>query len=211
MSWRYVNISLLVITGCFPTLSKAETVTESWMRQAGISCGGGMSVAVQGEIDAAIIKRLKIGSIDGNGTYQKSEAELLLNQFEQEEKSETYTNYINCLITLMNMASLNSGLPPKEVVLRSPVAIASLETIKRGQRFLMVPGESIAIKDHTLIFTVSSISSNRVNYNWSNSESGKNISANRKQAELIKLGEQCTLIPYKIEEDEKQVSFLSNC
>jgi hypothetical protein len=211
MSWRFVNLSLLVMAACLPTFSRAEIVTESWMRQAGISCGGGMSVAAQGEIDAAVIKRLKIGSIDGSGSYQKSEAESLLNQFKQEEKSESYTNYINCLISLMNMASQNSGLPPKEVVLSSPVAVASLETIKRGQRFVLTPGDTIAVKDHALIFTVNSIHNNQVTYTWSNSESGKDGSTVTTQAQLIKLGEQCSLVPYKIDKDAKQVSFLSNC
>lgn len=211
MSWRFLNLPLLVMMSCFPAFARAEIVTESWMRQAGISCGGGMSVAVQGEIDAAVIRRLKIGSIDGKGTFQKSEAESLLNQFKQEEKSESYTNYINCLISLMNMASQNSGLPPKEVVLSSPVAIASLETIKRGQRFIMVPGDTIAIKDHAIIFTVNSVSKNQVKYTWSNSESGKGNSTYNFQAQLIKLGDQCSLVPYKVDDDAKQVSFLSNC
>ena len=211
MSRIFVKLLMLVMATSISSYIQAEIVTESWMRQAGISCGGGLSVSVQGEIDAAVIRRLKIGSIGGDGSYQKSEAESLLNQFKQEEKSDTYTNYINCLISLMNMASQNSGLPPKEVVLSSPISIASLETIKRGQRFVMVPGDTIALNNHAQIFTVESVGTNQVNYTWSNSETGKGVSSAASQARIIKLGDQCSVVPYKIDSDAKQVSFLSNC
>ena len=142
--------------------ASANTVTESWLRQAGISCGGGLSVAAQGEIDAAVLKRLKVGSLHGEGKYQISEAESLLDQFQKEEKRQTYKDYVNCLKTIMSMAIETTNLPPKDVTLDSSVAVASLETVRRGQRFVMIPTDTLAIKDYSIIFTVTGISGTSV-------------------------------------------------
>lgn len=211
MKWRFPSVVSVIALLFASAISHAEIVTESWMRQAGISCGGGMSVSAQGELDAAVLRRLKVASIDGSGNFQMAKAESLLNQFKEEEKKESYTNYINCLITLMNMASNTSGLPPKEVVLNSPIAVASLETIQRGQRFVMSPGDTIAVKDHSLIFTLNKINKTIVYFTWSNSESGKGNTTAINQAQLINLGEACSLVPYKVEAEKDTASFLSNC
>lgn len=209
MSWsKVLNFFVLVFVA---VNASANTVTESWLRQAGISCGGGLSVAAQGEIDAAVLKRLRVGSVQGEGKYQISEAESLLDQFQKEEKRETYKDYVNCLKTIMSMAIETANLPPKDVALDSSVAIASLETVRRGQRFVMIPTDTLAIKDYSIIFTVTKISETRVSFIWSNSETGKDSSGSGRQAELIKIGKDCTLIPYKVDGEKKQVSFLSNC
>ncbi len=206
-----MKIVFFVLIGSISGSGYAEIVTESWLRQAGISCGGGLSVEMQGEIDAAVLKRLKIGSAKAEGSYQLSEAESLLNQFKSEEKRATYVNYITCLTTLMNMASSASTLPPRDIVLSSPIAIATLETVKRGQRFVLTPGDTIAINDHSIIFSVDKIKGRLVYFTWSNSESGKQSSTYASQSKLITIQENCTLVPYKIEEEDNQVSFLANC
>ena len=194
------------------------TVTESWLRQAGISCGGGLSVALQGEIDAAVLSRLKLGSATTEGTYQKSTTETLLKQFQQEEKRETYISYINCVMTLMDMASNTSQLPSREVELTSPISVASLETIKRGQRFVMTPGDTVAIRDHSLMFSLNKITGEmqkpnmRIYFNWSNSETGlAQANKNRMQSQIIKFEEKCSVVAYKIDVKNNQTSFISNC
>ena len=118
----YKRILVILIFFGFVSNVSAEVVTESWLRQAGISCGGGLSVDVEGEIGATVLRRLKVGSIDGEGKYQLSEAESLLRQFQKEEKRQTYVDYVNCLITLMGLASSTSQLPSKDVVLDSSIA-----------------------------------------------------------------------------------------
>lgn len=198
--------------------TQAATVTESWLRQAGISCGGGLSVEMQGEIDAAVIRRLKIVSIDGEGQYSQSDTEKLLKQFQKEEKRQTYVDYINCLMTLMTMASGTSQLPPREIVLNSSIAVASLETIKRGQRFVMVPGDTVAIKNHGIIFTVESVvkkgAHNTVYFSWSNSnpKAKKSTSSDYQyQAKMIEIEKACVVVPYKADPEKQQVSLISNC
>ena len=191
----------------------AETVTESWLRQAGISCGGGLSVEAQGKIDAALLKRLRLGSVNANGSYQFSQTESLLKQFRSEEKRDTYGAYVECLVTLMKMAANASGLPPEKVILNSPIAVAPLETVQRNQRFVMKVGDVVAVKNYAITLTINKITNTSVYYTWSNSETNVSGTTNRSQSQLIKLGEQCTLVPYKIEGSGKspQVSFLSNC
>jgi hypothetical protein len=204
-----------ILLGCFTATGHTQTVTESWLRQAGISCGGGLSMELQGEIDATLLRRFNVIKIQGDGAFQRSEAEALLNQFKQEEKRQTYVDYVNCLLSLMNMATTTSQLPPREVVLNSSIAVASLETVKRGQRFVMAPGDTIAVKDHSLVFTVNGISKRGnlrfVEYIWSNSETGKMESKNVTQSTLITLGNKCSLVPYQIDVDGNRVSLLSNC
>ena len=215
---RKAHYLLWFILFCASINGYSATVTESWLRQAGISCGGGLSVELQGQIDAAVIRRLKIGSILGKGKYQISDTENLLKQFQQEEKRDSYIEYVNCLITLMEMAANTSQLPAREVLLNSPIAVASIETIKRGQRFVMIPGDSVAIKSHALTFTVNLITGNiknnniRVYFNWSNSETGQGQNnAYRLQSQLIRFEDKCALVPYKIDPKDQQVSFISNC
>ena len=209
------QILSFVLFSFLATTAHAQTVTESWLRQAGISCGGGLTVELQGEIDAAVLRRLRIAGIEGEGKFQRSEAETLLKQFQKEEKRQTYVDYLNCLLTLMNIATATSQLPPRDVVLDSPIAVASLETVKRGQRFVMVPGDTVAINDHSQVFTVNKVNEQRgrryVHFNWSNSESGDRASKYVSQSDLIVLGDKCIVVPYQIDVENEQVSFLSNC
>jgi hypothetical protein len=213
-----IGVVIFCALGFIATSGRAELVTESWMRQAGISCGGGLSMELQGELDIAVLKRLKMGNVSGNGSYQISQAETLLKQFQQEEKRQVYRDYANCLLTLMNMASNTSQLPPRDVLLTGPIAAAPLGIVKRGQRFVMAPTDSVAIKDLAIILSVNSItegagnSGDIVTVTWSNSETGKSGRGTpRGQSQVILLGENCTLIPYKIDAKGKQASFLSNC
>lgn len=211
-----IKFLLMFVLGVFSLTASGEVVTESWLQTAGISCGGGLKVEVQGEIDAAIFKRLKVGSVDGKGRYKQSEVESLLTQFKKEEKRDAYRNYVTCLLTLMDMASSNSQLPAREVVLNSPVAVSPLETIKRGQRFVMIPEDTVAIKNYSIIFTLNSVINNHsviyIYYTWSNSETGKELKNQYvRQAEIINIGEKCSLVPYKIDAKNQQASFLSNC
>ena len=210
-----MRILSFVLFSFLTATAHAQTVTESWLRQAGISCGGGLAVELQGEIDAAVLRRLRVAGIEGEGKFQRSEAETLLKQFQKEEKRQTYVDYVNCLLTLMNIATATSQLPPRDVVLDSPIAVASLETVKRGQRFVMVPGDTVAIKNHSQIFTVNKVNEAHgrryVHFNWSNSESGARANKYEQQSSLIELGDKCTIVPYKIDVENEQVSFLSNC
>ena len=213
---RIIVFIYLVSMAFLPNPSRAQAVTESWLSQAGISCGGGLTVELQGEIDAAVLRRLKVASIEGDGKYQRSETETLLNQFKDEEKRDTYVDYVNCLLQVMSLATSTSNLPPKDVVLDSAIAVAPLETVKRGQRFVMVPSDTIAVMNHSLLFTVDGAEDYQerkiVYYSWSNSETGESESKSYTyQSQLIKLSEECSLTPYKIDVDELQVSFLSNC
>jgi hypothetical protein len=211
----HIKTIAFILICCFAANGHTQVVTESWMRQAGISCGGGLSMEVQGEIDAMIISRLRVGKVQADGKFQMSEAQTLLKQFQQEEKQQIYVNYTNCLMALMNSATATSQLPPRDVVLNSSIAVASLETVKRGQRFVMTPGDTVAIKDHTLILTVNRVRTRGnlrfVDYTWSNSETGEGRSKFSTQSTIISLGKKCSLVPYQIDVDNEQVSLLSNC
>jgi len=208
---------VLVFCSIFvPLVVQAQSVTESWLRQAGISCGGGLGLEVQGELDASVFRKLKFIDAQGEGTYQQSDTEKLLRQFAEEEKSQTYVNYVNCLLNVMGVATAASSLPTREVVLDSPIAVAPLETIRRGQRFTMMPGETIAVYDLSIIFTLDGTEEYRgqniMYFSWSNSETGEGQSKSYvAQSQLVKIREKCTLTPYQIDLETKMVSFISNC
>lgn len=193
------------------TAVSAQTVQESWLRQAGITCGGGQSIDVEGQLDVAILKRLKIASGGGEGSYNASELRSLLEQFRDLEKSAIYKNYITCLLATMEMATNATGLPAREVVLESPIAVDPLEVVKRGQRVALSPGDSIAVGSMAVIFSVSEIFKGRVNYTWSNSETGKWDSYYADQAQVIEINNNCRVVPYQINLDSNQVSFFINC
>ena len=210
-----LKIILLCVQIIIVSKISAQTVTESWLRQAGITCGSGLSVEMQGELGAAIFRRLKAGTIEGGGSFSKSHTETLLNQFKQDEKREAYVHYINCLTSIMNSATNASGLPPKEVVLDSPIAVANLEAVKRGQRFVLVPGDTIAVRDYSLIFTLQRMRDYQnkayIYFTWSNSHTEQQATSHVYQSQLIKFEEKCNITPYKVDVENNQVSFLSNC
>ena len=167
-------------------------------------------------MDATVLRIFGVAEAEGSGRYQQSDAARLLNQFKEEEKRQTYVDYVNCLLKLMGIATETSGLPPREVVLDSPVAVASLETVRRGQRFVLAPGETVAVFDHGTIFTVDDVDTYQdrriVYFSWSNSETGQSGSKDYVyQSQLVDLGEKCSLTPYQIDVEGAQVSFLSNC
>ena len=193
--------------------ASAQTVQESWLRQAGITCGGGQSVDIEGQLDVAILKRLRVAGGSGEGSFNASELKTLLEQFRDVEKSAIYKNYITCLLTTMEMATNASGLPPRDVVLESPVAVDPLEVVKRGQRVALAPGDSVAIGSMAIIFSVSGIGNDgtTVSYSWSNSETGRNSSSMAYQANAIEIADKCVVVPYKINAETLQVSFLVNC
>ena len=194
-------------------LASAQIVQESWLRQAGITCGGGQSYDVEGQLDVAILKRLRVAGGGGEGSFNAVELKMLLEQFRDVEKSAIYKNYITCLLTTMDMAANASGLPPRDVILESSVVVDPLEVVKRGQRVALTPGDSIAVGSLAVIFSISRISTDggAVSYNWSNSETGKSISSYVYQAGVIEIGEKCFLVPYKINKEIQQVSLLVNC
>ena len=210
-----LKIILLCVQIIIVSKVSAQTVTESWLRQAGITCGAGLSVEMQGELGAAIFRRLKAGTIEGGGSFSKSHTEALLNQFKEDETREAYINYINCLTSIMNSATNTSSLPPKDVVLDSPIAVANLEAVKRGQRFVLLPGDSIAVKDYSLIFTLQYMRDYQkksfIYFTWSNSQTEQQATSHVYQSQLIKFGEKCNITPYKVDVENNQVSFLSNC
>ncbi|MEP2027222.1 MAG: hypothetical protein ABJI96_00790 [Paracoccaceae bacterium] len=211
-------ISLLTILSYLfsPASSFAQSVDVSWLKQAGISCGGGLGVEVQGEIESALIKRLAIGGIGGEGSYSQSDVETLLSQFRGQQKQPVYQDYLTCLITLMQTATTASGLPPKEVELSSPISVDPLDVVQRGQRFSMAPGDVVAVRDMSLIFTVDKLSSNAngtyLHFTWSNSQTLEGQTRTYVlQASPIKLGESCVIVPYKINTEANSASLLSNC
>jgi hypothetical protein len=193
--------------------ASAQTVQESWLRQAGITCGGGQSIDIEGQLDVAILQRLRVAGGSGEGSFNAAELKTLLEQFRDVEKSAIYKNYITCLLTTMDMAMNASGLPPRDVVLESPVAVDMLEVVTRGQRVALAPGDSIAVGSMAVIFSISTIHSDgdSFSYSWSNSETGRSVGSEAQQAKAIKIADGCVLVPYKINKVTSQVSFLVNC
>lgn len=129
-------------------VAEAQTVSESWLRLAASVCGGetlDLNADVEGNFSSLLIKRLSAVEGEAQATYNFSSVEALLDQFEKEDRSDEARAYRECLLTLVNSAVVSSGLPPREVKLDSPVAVAPLETVRRGQRFVMEPGDTVAV------------------------------------------------------------------
>ncbi|MEO1532238.1 MAG: hypothetical protein AAFU72_08715 [Pseudomonadota bacterium] len=199
-------------------VAEAQTVSESWLRLAASVCGGetlDLNADVEGNFSSLLLKRLSAVEGEAQATYNFSSVEALLDQFEKEDRSDEARAYRECLLTLVNSAVASSGLPPREVKLDSPVAVAKLDTVRRGQQFVMVPGDAVAVKNLATIFTLDSMRSlnkkPRVSFTWSNSETGEGKSASQYQGAIISLGTDCRLVPFKIDLESSQASFISNC
>lgn len=207
---RYsIAIVFLLSAGSY---SYAQTVEESWLRQAGITCGGGQSIDVEGQLDFAVISRLRAATGTTEGSYNAAELKALLEQFRETEKSSVYKNYIQCLLTTMQMATNASGLPPREVKLESPIVVDPLQVVKRGQRVALSEGESIAVGSLAIILSVHDVTSNnRLHYQWSNSQNGETERMRAKNGAPIKIREDCIVVPYKMDKVKGTVSLIVNC
>ena len=168
------NLTVTVMLCSLVVSSNAlsQTVKEEWLRQAGITCGGGQSVDVEGNFDAAILKKLRAASVEGSGSYNAAELKALLEQFGENEKSATYQNYIKCLLTVMDIATSASDLPRAKVVLDGPAAPAEMLVVKHGQKFTMKEGDTVAVLDARIVLTLNQVEETYIGYAWSNSESG---------------------------------------
>lgn len=211
--WGYVAVYMLVL---YPSVVSAQTVSESWLRVATSACGGGVSAQASGDLEAGIFRRLRAVSADVNGIYNLADINTLLEQFDVADRSSEARSYRECLLNLMQMASQSSDLPPREIRLDSPVSVSPLETIRRGQRFVMVPHDAVAISNPSIIFNLDNITSDSskmpyIDFKWSNSETGDQQTAYAYQGQLIKLFDKCSITPFKLDVENAQASFLSNC
>ncbi|MCT4555452.1 MAG: hypothetical protein N4A53_12255 [Pelagimonas sp.] len=197
------------------TSALGQSVEMSWLQQAGVVCGGGLTIEARGDFEAAFSKRLKLADVGSEGTFKQSDVEKLLGQFGEEAKEPIYRSYVECVLNLMAVANSTSSLPPPDITLQAPVTVAPLEAIKRGQRFVLAPNDVAAIKDYSQIFTVNAVGDDGrpyVYFTWSNSVSGQGVDhVYARQGTSIVMGEQCSVIPYKIDIENSQVSFLSSC
>ncbi|MEM9204846.1 MAG: hypothetical protein AAGA88_00830 [Pseudomonadota bacterium] len=211
------GLTLSLTLGLSTHKAHAVTITESWLSQAGISCGGGSSETVKGELQAALIQRLRVVSGETEGSYTREDVENLLNQFGSDEKFAVLKNHTECILTLADIATRNSDLPPRDVKLVSPFVSAPLTVVRRGDEFPLKAGDTVAVGDKSLIFTLNSVSKKGespayIYFAWSNSETlASQSNTYVYQAQPIKLGEQCVLVPFLINADAAQASFISNC
>jgi hypothetical protein len=202
-----------------PAIAAAQSVSENWLRQAGITCGGGQSEETRSELESALLSQLEVLSESNAKTYKTEDVTMLLNQFSEQGRTDAYKAYSECVTEIMKLAlasASNSGaLPVRDIVLESPNVPAGLEVAKRGDRLILKPGESVAINDYSLIFTFREFYQNdpsEIVYGWSNSESGQGESNNvSKQGNNIIMGEKCVIVPYKIDAEVGVVSVIVNC
>ena len=210
------NLLTAIFIVASTSVATAQTVDLPWLQQAGVACGGGLNVEAQGGIESALLKRLTVVNVGAEGTYQQSDVEKLLDQFKQEERNQIYTNYVECLLTLMATASSASNLLPKEIKLTSQVAVAALDILQRGQRTVLKVGDVVSINDHSKIISITTVNylssgSPYVDFVWSDSQVGKDDSERLGQGQLLNWGEGCSVAFYKIDVEEKTVSILNNC
>ncbi|WP_425418785.1 hypothetical protein [Oricola indica] len=158
---------------------------------------------------------MRIAGGSGEGSFNAVELEQLLRQFREGEKSAVYRNYIGCLLRTMEMATNLIGLPPREIVLEGPPDVAPLRVLNRGQRVVLEKMDTVALNNISSLFTISSFYEGRatgtIGYRWSNSNTGIQKSGQADQGELIKLYEECNVIPYNVNTKQGIVSILINC
>lgn len=214
-SLRRVFFLAGLATLLFPLTSYAQAVSEGWLKAAAAACGGGISIEVSGDLEATLLRRLSAFKSETSGDYSATDVQKLLQQFPEETRSFEAKSYRECLLTLMQTALNSTGLPPKQVTLKSSIAVAPLEIIKRGQRVVLTPENSVAIGDYSKILTFDSMDLYQgrpfTYYNFSDSETGKQAREYVYQAQLIPLGSECHVVPYNINVELKQVSIISNC
>lgn len=212
---KCIKMMIAMVFGACGSPVVAQSVDQDWLRQAGISCGGGLTLEVQGEIDAAMARKLKVATVSGEGSYRQEDVRAFLESFNEESQAPMYRQYVGCLLELMKTANEVTGLPPREIRLTSPISIATLEIVGRGDMFIMMPGQTRAIRDYSQIMSLDAINAyagkKLIVYTISNSQEGKHWSDRKYQAETINLAEECTLVPYQVDVDQQQAAFISNC
>lgn len=208
-----MGVGVLIVS--LSTNAFGQQLTENWLRVAASACGGGLSFEAQGEIEADLLNRLKIitGSVETSGSYDITDVQRLLKDFDGLGKGSLYNNYMTCLLTLVNQAIDSSGLPPKEVKLESPIEVQPLQVVQRGQKFAIKIGESAAIGNVSRIVTLHQIESNgrRAVFDWSDTQTNTYNNKLRRTGEPIEFSDKCIVTPYHLNIETGLASLVSNC
>lgn len=216
----------LISAFCFLILTTgssalAQTFDSSAIRAAGALCGAGLSIEVQGELDARI-NRL-FGGIESNGdaSIDLGQATSLLESFDSNQRGEAFKTYTGCVIQAVSAMSGVAVAANAEAGDDSPISIdnllipAPLASIQNGQRFKLSDGETRAILTDDLVFSVAIANYNSLAYTVSDFSAGTTNGTWLKHNQLIKLNEKCSILPYEVNQGEGvedvNASFLLKC
>lgn len=218
------EFKLFVITIVFvifgPAQISAQQIDISVVRAAGAICGAGFSVEVQGELDARINRLFGGVGASGDTVLDVGQASQLLEVFAEDERSEAFKTYVDCVVQTVNavtgVSESAQSIDQGREVIDSSLVPDPLAIIKSGDRFQMALGDSRAIERQTLLvsaYRTGTLGNGQkfVEITISDVVIATSESIRVTQAQTVKVGSDCTLNPYAIDVDAELVSFVAVC
>lgn len=173
-------------------------------------CGSGLSVDVQGELDARIAKILGAVSASGQTGVDVGDAMSVLENLETDNaKSDVFRSYVQCVIQVVN--ALGGPATSSDVVVDNLLVPAPISVIASNKRFSAKEGETRGLLDDKQIFVIRSIGSNYIKYRMTDSLSANNESSTLWLGNTMEDLRGCSLTLYSIDENETQASFTYLC
>jgi hypothetical protein len=197
----------------------AQTVSENWLKQVGVTCGGGISEETRQEVEEKVRESLEISSNKEEKVFKTEDVQSLLSAFSADAKGDAYSQYIECITSVIEVsiksASKTEGKDVKEIALDAPPPPEEIEVISGSANLTVRPGDFFGLRSEDLMFFVREIKENNgdtvMSFEYTDIESGINRDGNATEGAIIDPRLDCVVIPYRIDLATKLASIKVKC
>jgi len=151
----------------------------------------------------------------GKVFFDQSDVRSFLDTFSEGNRPDSYKVYVDCLKVLLRTATNVVQLPEEEVKLTSPVTVADLGTVQKGQKFSLTVGDVVGLGNEYRLFSLKRVSGSKERgdakfiYSYSNLVTNRGDRSNTvQQAETFRLDDECLVVGYDIDTENSSVSFI---
>ena len=197
----------------------AQSVTDAWLQQIGITCGGGQSEATRSEFESTVRSQLENLTENSSNAYRVEDVTKLLSEFSEGGQSTAYKDYVDCVKSVLQISldsQLGSGQVVREnVVLDTNTVPAGVSFVKGGQKIALREGDMVGINGENQLLYIDQFfqsgSVARFNYRFADLQSGESKSSQASEGEIEVLTEKCSILPYEVDAEAAKVSIMVNC
>lgn len=213
-------IVVSLVMGIIGGASSAQTVSENWLKQVGVTCGGGISEETKREVEEKVRESLALTTSDTETKVFKAEdVQNLLSAFSDERKGEAYSQYVKCIVSVINAsassASETEGKDISDISLDAPPQPEDIQVVSGDVNLTVKPGDFFGLRTEDLMFFVQDIGEwgNEIvlYYEYTDIEYGRNIDGKATEGRIIDPRNDCAVIPYRIDLENKIASIRVKC
>jgi hypothetical protein len=215
MSRLLAAISLVIC----PLQVSAQSVTDAWLQQIGITCGGGQSEATRSEFDSTVRSQLESLTENSSNAYRVEDVTKLLSEFSEGSQSAAYKDYVDCVKSVLQISldsQIQSGQVGRDnVVLDTDTVPAGVNFVKGGQKIALREGDMVGINSENQLLYIDQFfersSVGYFNYRFADLATGRSFNGQAFEGEIENLNDECSIVPYDVDFEATKVSIIFNC